>query len=195
MNERCVTLPCDKSKSLCISHQEPTWLMRKKNHNNTYSQKIWIPPLHPPIHTHFRVRCCPCAILWCWQHQAMSCDSTPARPQLLTSIFTYSEHVFRCLPSTGNRKVCDGFNTGRGPLDKGMSKYQTFHSRKCISKCRLWNGGYFVQCGGGGVLKLVGCLLYDGGTAKMKKKHFPHFADIFAIVDCAVEHWYAKMQQ
>ena len=26
-----------------------------------------------------------------------------------------------------------------------QSKCRTFHSRKCIWKCRLWNGGYFVQ--------------------------------------------------
>ena len=25
------------------------------------------------------------------------------------------------------------------------SKYKTFHSWKCISKCHLWNGGHFVQ--------------------------------------------------
>ena len=28
---------------------------------------------------------------------------------------------------------------------KYLSKYKTFHSRKCIWKCRLWNGGYFAQ--------------------------------------------------
>ena len=42
----------------------------------------------------------------------------PATPHSLTSVFTHSDHVFQGLPfsSAGNLKVCDRFDTGRGPL-------------------------------------------------------------------------------
>ena len=71
-----------------------------------WHRKMWqpaVPPVTTSIHIHFRLRGSPCPILWVWQHQAMSntgslsCESTPARPPLLTSVFTHSDHVFRCL--------------------------------------------------------------------------------------------------
>ena len=68
--------------------------------------------MHPSIpsinHIHFRLRCCPCPILWGWQHQArcqtpavhasLSAGSTTARPHSLTSVFTHSDHVLWGLP-------------------------------------------------------------------------------------------------
>ena len=54
------------------------------------------------VYEFLRLGCCPRPILWVWQHQAMSdtgspslpCGSRAARPEILTSVFTHSDHVF-----------------------------------------------------------------------------------------------------
>ena len=63
-------------------------------------------PIHPSINpaiSIFRLRYCPCPILWVWQHQAMSntsstctlsCESIAAKPHLLPSVFTHSDCFF-----------------------------------------------------------------------------------------------------
>ena len=45
-------------------------------------------------------------------------------------------------------------------LMKFQSKYKTFHSRKCILKCRLQNGGHLIQ---GGRVKFDLYMLTDEG--------------------------------
>ena len=67
--------------------------------------KIWW-SIHPSI-SFFRLGCCPCPILWVGStrlyrtpvlHASLSCGSLAARPQILTSVFTLSDHVFLGLP-------------------------------------------------------------------------------------------------
>ena len=56
----------------------------------------------------FRLRCCPCRILWGWQqqlcrtpdlHASLSGGSMSAGPHPSTSVITHSDHVFRGIPS------------------------------------------------------------------------------------------------
>ena len=78
----------------------------------------------------FRLRCCPCPILWGQQHQAMLNTGLPcisvlwvnaswARPHLLTSDFSLSDHIFvgfPCFLVPGIKKFVIDFDAGRGPL-------------------------------------------------------------------------------
>ena len=41
-----------------------------------------------------RLGCCPYSIQMGWQHQALSCGSSPGRPHSLTLFFTHFNHVF-----------------------------------------------------------------------------------------------------
>ena len=57
--------------------------------------------IHPSIHpSRFRFRCCPCPVLCRTPalHVSLSSESMPARPHLLISVFTHSDHVFPGLP-------------------------------------------------------------------------------------------------
>ena len=54
-----------------------------------------------------------------------------------------------------------------GPLGTNFSeiwiKIQTFHSRKCVWKCRLWNGGHFVY-----LLYMMVCLMVWTGLLNLQ---------------------------
>ena len=95
--------------------------------------RYWI--FHPSIHPYrnpFRLRCCPCPILWGWQHQATSNTGSPCISVMCVNAsyatrIDISFHTFRpCLPGTsfhfsaGDLKVCDKSETGRGPLYRAM---------------------------------------------------------------------------
>ena len=67
---------------------------------------------------------------WTWSAlvRVMACRLFGAKPLPKTLLTYYKFHRW-----------------GKTFIRKFESKYETLHSWKCIWKCRLWNGGYFVQ--------------------------------------------------
>ena len=101
---------------LC-SYLHRTWQLLQVDRNSLF--------FHHPSISILRLRCCPCPIIWGWQHQAMSNTGSPCKSVLWmnasqATLIDVSLYIFRpCLPrpsllsSAGNWKVWGRFDTGR----------------------------------------------------------------------------------
>ena len=53
------------------------WALFNKQSSYPLFETSWCHLTSPSIHIHFRLGCCPCAILWGWQHKVMSNSDFP----------------------------------------------------------------------------------------------------------------------
>ena len=117
----------DESDDILSDSEEPPyvheaedgtqWSSIPPNSSRTHARDIIRRPInkivnanyHPFIHPDpfLRLKCCPCPSLWVgsnrlrWTrtlHASLFSGSMPARPHLLTSVFTHWDHVFLSLP-------------------------------------------------------------------------------------------------